>query len=295
MGGIGKMGRIENCLLEWGEFFVINLWYKTTRREVPKMEKHLYFSKLTEKEQRMVMDDDFFDVTKDDVKRLIHRMKIHLFPKEQVIAMRKKYDLWLEDREKRIMDKYGLSYDTHTVSNLASDRRYPGIYSSYKSSNFYFINGYTETEWRMLTDEDYIPTYTALSRFIDICRKYNDQETLDVLLPKYHNMIFEHEGALLIHNGVDPNVKRDTVRWNSIDGMSYSRWKLLHDDNYFPNRSILISTIKQMRDEGYAEDAERIEQKYLTYLYPSFYDTVSKEEIDAANDYFDSLHKRSKD
>ena len=44
------------------------------------MEKHLYFSKLTEKEQRMVMDDDFFDVTKDDVKRLIHRMKIHLFP-----------------------------------------------------------------------------------------------------------------------------------------------------------------------------------------------------------------------
>ena len=210
------------------------------------MEKHLYFSKLTEKEQRMVMDDDFFDVTKDDVKRLIHRMKIHLFPKEQVIAMRKKYDLWLEDREKRIMDKYGLSY-------------------------------------------------TALSRFIDICRKYNDQETLDVLLPKYHNMIFEHEGALLIHNGVDPNVKRDTVRWNSIDGMSYSRWKLLHDDNYFPNRSILISTIKQMRDEGYAEEAERIEQKYLTYLYPSFYDTVSKEEIDAANDYFDSLHKRSKD
>ena len=170
------------------------------------MEKHLYFSKLTEKEQRMVMDDDFFDVTKDDVKRLIHRMKIHLFPKEQVIAMRKKYDLWLEDREKRIMDKYGLSY-------------------------------------------------TALSRFIDICRKYNDQETLDVLLPKYHNMIFEHEGALLIHNGVDPNVKRDTVRWNPIDGMSYSRWKLLHDDNYFPNRSILISTIKQMRDEGYAEDA----------------------------------------
>lgn len=30
MGGIGKMGRIENCLLEWGEFFVVNLWYKTT-------------------------------------------------------------------------------------------------------------------------------------------------------------------------------------------------------------------------------------------------------------------------
>ena len=83
------------------------------------MEKHLYFSKLTEKEQRMVMDDDFFDVTKDDVKRLIHRMKIHLFPKEQVIAMRKKYDLWLEDREKRIMDKYGLSYQflqVHQVS-----------------------------------------------------------------------------------------------------------------------------------------------------------------------------------
>ena len=46
--------------------------------------------------------------------------------------------------------------------------------------------------------------------------------------------------------------------------LSYSRWKLLHDDNYFPNRSILISTIKQMLDEGYAEDAERIDQKYLT-------------------------------
>ena len=32
-GDIGKMGRIENCLLEWGEFFVVNLWYKTTRDE----------------------------------------------------------------------------------------------------------------------------------------------------------------------------------------------------------------------------------------------------------------------
>ena len=178
------------------------------------MEKHLYFSKLTEKEQRMVMDDDFFDVTKDDVKRLIHRMKIHLFPKEQVIAMRKKYDLWLEDREKQIMDKYGLSYDTHTVSNLASDRRYPGIYSSYKVSNFFFINGYTETEWRMLTDEDYIPTYTALSRFINICRKYNDQETLDTLLPKYHNMIFEYERARLIQ----PNILLGfcSSRWSSL-------------------------------------------------------------------------------
>lgn len=49
------------------------------------MEKHLYFSKLTEEEQRMVMDDDIFDVTKDDEKRLIHRIKIHLFPKEQVM------------------------------------------------------------------------------------------------------------------------------------------------------------------------------------------------------------------
>ena len=164
------------------------------------MEKHLYFSRLTEKQQRMVMEDDFFDVTKDDIKRLIHRLKIYSFPKEQVNAMRKKYDLWLEDREKRVMDKYGLSYDTHTVSNRASDRRYPGIYSSIKSNTF-FINGYTETEWQMLTDEDCVPTYTALSRFIAICREYNDQETLDVLLTKYQDKISEHEGALLIRNG----------------------------------------------------------------------------------------------
>ena len=37
----------------------------------------------------MVMDDGFFDVTKHDIKQLIHQMKIHLFPKEQVIAVRK--------------------------------------------------------------------------------------------------------------------------------------------------------------------------------------------------------------
>ena len=66
----------------------------------------------------------------------------------------------------------------------------------------------------MLTDEDYIPTYTALSRFINICRKYNDQETLDTLLPKYHNMIFEYERARLIQ----PNILLGfcSSRWSSL-------------------------------------------------------------------------------
>lgn len=49
---------------------------------------------------------------------------IHFFvqPKEQVIITRKKYDLWLEDREKQIIDKYGQSFDIHKCPKTFEDR-----------------------------------------------------------------------------------------------------------------------------------------------------------------------------
>ena len=70
---------------------------------------------LSEKFLRMIKDDEYFDVTKEDVKILLKRMSHH-YSRDDIIKMRIKYDAWIDDKEKRLMEEFGLSYDTHESS-----------------------------------------------------------------------------------------------------------------------------------------------------------------------------------
>ena len=63
---------------------------------------------LSEKFLRMIKDDEYFDVTKEDVKTLLKRMSHH-YSRDDIIKMRIKYDAWIDDKEKRLMEEFGLS------------------------------------------------------------------------------------------------------------------------------------------------------------------------------------------
>ena len=92
---------------------------------------------LSEKYLRMIEDDEYFDVTKEDVRGLLVRMAHH-YSRDDIIKMRIKYDAWIDDKEKRLMEEFGLSYDTHEITKtcLESGR---GISSTRGS---FCINGW---------------------------------------------------------------------------------------------------------------------------------------------------------
>ena len=241
---------------------------------------------LSEKYLRMIKDDEYFDVTKEDVKTLLLRMAHH-YPRDDIIKMRIKYDAWIDDKEKRLMEEFGLSYDTHEITKtcLESGR---GISSTRGS---FCINGYNVTEWKMLTDEDYVPTIVAVKNAINRIANRGDEEALEIIKMKYNWMFREQERGYLIKNGIDPDIPYTSVTRDKIDGMTLYRWRLLHDDNFQPkNKSVLVSVIHRLRKDGYDEDAELIEDKYLDFLHPDFMELHAEDYLAAEQFFSQFIH-----
>ena len=241
---------------------------------------------LSEKFLRMIKDDEYFDVTKEDVKILLKRMSHH-YSRDDIIKMRIKYDAWIDDKEKRLMEEFGLSYDTHEITKtcLESGR---GISST---RNSFCINGYSTVEWKMLTDEDYVPTIIVLKKTIQHVANRGDEEALEIIKMKYNWMFREQERGYLIKNGIDPNIPYTSVTRDKIDGMTLYRWRLLHDDDFQPrNKSVLISVIHRLRKDGYDEDAELIEDKYLDFLHPDFMELHAEDYLAAEKFFSQFIH-----
>ena len=241
---------------------------------------------LSEKFLRMIKDDEYFDVTKEDVKILLKRMSHH-YSRDDIIKMRIKYDAWIDDKEKRLMEEFGLSYDTHEITKtcLESGR---GISST---RNSFCINGYSTVEWKMLTDEDYVPTITVLKNTIKHVANRGDEEALEIIKMKYNWMFREQERGYLIKNGIDPDIPYTSVTRDKIDGMTLYRWRLLHDDNFQPkNKSVLVSVIHRLREDGYDEDAELIEDKYLDFLHPDFMELHAEDYLAAEQFFSQFIH-----
>lgn len=242
---------------------------------------------LSEKYLRMIKDDEYFDVTKEEVKTLLLRMAHH-YPREDIIKMRIKYDAWIDDNEKRLMEEFGLSYNTHVITKKCVDSG-RGISSSI--SGAFCINGYSVTEWKMLTDEDYVPTITVLKNTIQHVANRGDEEALEIIKMKYSWMFREQERGYLIKNGIDPDISYTSVTREKIDGMTLFRWRLLHDDDFQPkNRSVLMSAIHRLRKDGYDEDAELIEDKYLEFLHPDFMELHAEDYLAAEKFFSQFIH-----
>lgn len=241
---------------------------------------------LSEKCLRMIEDDNYFDVTTAEVKSLLVRMSHH-YPRDDIIRMRIKYDAWIDDEEKRLMEEFGLSYDIHKITRTRFESRM-GL--ALNHSTFY-INGYSVSEWKMLTDEDYIPPIASVKNAINRFESLGDEEALEILCMKYSWMLREQERGYLAKNGLDPDTPYTSVTCVKIDGMSFYRWRLLHDDNFHPkSKSLLISAIHRLREDGYEEDAELIEDKYLNFLHPDFMELHAEDYLEAEKFFSQFIH-----
>lgn len=247
---------------------------------------------LNDKHMRMIEDDNFYDVTKEDVKSLLLRLPSVKATREEIIKMRIKYDPWIDDAEKRLMEELGLDYRFHVITRgslpavgVNCTLPHPGCKSIY-------INGFTKTQWKMLTDEKYVPNMLPLIDFISRCEKANEPELVDTLVTKYKDLLDAREQKILEKNGLPLDAGFKKLTYNQIDGRSFYRWRLLFDDNFVPaSKAVLFSSLAKMRNGNPSdvEDAEAIEQKYLTFLYPEIDTPDMQAEVEAARTFFREL------
>lgn len=235
---------------------------------------------LTPKDWRMIKEDSYFDVDEKDVKNLLYRMACAQMSRKDILRMRIKYDRWLDDAEKRFMTKLGLDYRCHVISG-----------SSYWG---FYVNGYTEKQWRMLHDDSFIPHQKSLIAFLTMCKEAGDAEAIEILTSKYQEMLKERAQRFFESHGIPQDTPYQSLTNTCLDGLRFLHWKLLNDDNYVPsNRGNLLAIINRLRDSDRAEEAEAIEQKYLHYLYPEIDQPDMQEEIAAAKEYFKTFYPYS--
>ena len=235
---------------------------------------------LTPKDWMMFKDDNYFDVDETDVKNLLYRMACSQMPRRDILKMRIKYDRFINDAEKRFMTELGLDYKQHVISGTVRTK--------------FLVNGYTANQWKMLHDDTYRPHIKALIAFMTRCEENGDAEALEILALKYRAMLQERAQRLLGGNGIPEDAPYQSLTYTTIDGLRFHHWRLLYDDNYTPSsRTHLLSVIKRLRDSEYAEYAEALEQKYLSFLYPEVNEPEVQEEIAAANEFFRTFYPYS--
>ena len=178
----------------------------------------------------MMEDDEFFEVTNHDVEHLLRRMS-GCYPRADIIKMRKKYDLLIDDLEKKFMTKLALDYDHHIITR---GHREPDSCHLPTDSSTFYVNGYTEKEWLMLTDEKFLPSQRELTRFMNHCKKTSDSGALEILQLKYGHIYEEWKRKTLEKNGLDKDTPCQSLSGWNIDGVTFFRWKLLHDPHFTP-------------------------------------------------------------
>ena len=213
---------------------------------------------MSDVEQRMLNDENFFNVTSNDVTGLCTKMLQKGYPIEEVHRTRTKYWDYFTDREKEMMQELGLSYEEQNIS-----KRGPTM----------LINGFTVSQWKMLTVDDCFPPRHHIQRFMNLCTKNGDEDTVNILREKYRSYFDELKKAsaanILVAHGLPVDTPYKTISAREIDGLSFFTWKLLNIDGYVPsNKSVLVSKWRQYENSGNYEMAARLEEKYFDLLHP---------------------------
>lgn len=235
-------------------------------------QKELEFYLSQEKYRRMVEDDKFFDVTEEDVQRLLRKMACAKCSREEIIRVRKKYHPLLHDREAEFMNRLGLNYDDHLIT-------------LHNNSAVLRVNGYTETEWRMLVDDEYLPNYKAIKIAISRVRSRGDEEAVRILNMKYCTCFASRDEQILASHDIPLDTPYSVLTCISIDGRTFNLWHLLYDPSYVPSRQILVSQLHLLRKRGKYEEVKIIEDKYRTLLDPDG-TQITEADIQEAQDFF---------
>lgn len=209
---------------------------------------------LTEKQKRMLDDDSYFDVTPEEVKVFLHRLKAMQYPYECIVSMRRKYDAWIDDREKRCMARCGISYDEHRIEK------------QFNSS--FLIDGYTEMEWRLLFDDNYCPSLSIISKGIAAFQRRGKYAEAEVIRERYQATFDElaerRRQAFLekINLPSDFPCEEADLRAKRADGMPIGEWRALNDPNYTPQKQYLTELMDRFGQRGDLDSLSRLYQKY---------------------------------
>lgn len=236
-------------------------------------QKELEFFLSQDKYRRMVDDDTFFDVKEEEIKRLLKAMTFARCEREEIVKIRKKYHPMLHDAEAEFMNRLGLNYDDHIITKDINNQRF-------------YVNGYSESEWRMLVDDEYFPTHHAVKLMIARLQKRGDNEAVQILNMKYSTYFTERAEQILASHNIPLDTPYSTLTTISIDGITFNLWHLLYDPQYIPSRHILVSQLHFLRKEEKYSEVKVIEDKYKPILDPNG-TQITEAEFQKAKDYFE--------
>lgn len=206
---------------------------------------------LTEKEHRMLEDDDFWNVTESDILSLLRRMPRGKFPTEDRIYIREKYDGLFADRESEFIHELGI----HSYQDIRID----------KCASCIYINGYTAFEWKMVNDyPDFHPSLSSIRSAIKRLGQLGNEDAVDIIIEKYGRPLSVRQ--IDSYSFASPHEAAQYPNYCRIDGLTANHWRALHDDTYLPGKAYINFLITKAVAAGDVDEESFLKTKYADLL-----------------------------
>lgn len=210
---------------------------------------------LTPKQERMLNDDVFFDVTKAEVTAFLNRLSRMKYSEETILRMRKKYDAYIHDRRKQLRIRCGLSIDEEYRVTMSSTKL-----------GHYVVDGYSEELWMMLNKLDYIPDIRRLLPAISYLNAEGKNKETEFLKTKYKDMLEERGRRILRANGLPEDTPFNEIDKETIDGLTFFEWKLINLPEFTATKTHIRNTIRRFEKYGDHDKAIALYNKYADFL-----------------------------
>ena len=215
--------------------------------------KYKYQLCFDDKDKRMMTDDTYIDVTKEDVSRLLRKLKQKQKPQAFIQAMRKKYDMYIDDTEKRIRQEFGLDYEKD--GSIVSVTQ--GCY----------VNGYTLNQWRLLHVEDYTPpSLQSVTSTISSLERKGDNEAAELLRQKYKSLLEQLDIYNHARLGIPKDIPITHYQNKQIDGLPIKEWRAINDPSFVPSKQLITHIINKYSKLNDVNTLNIICQKYSNII-----------------------------
>ncbi|MBQ0037184.1 MAG: hypothetical protein KBS74_00760 [Clostridiales bacterium] len=172
-----------------------------------------------------------------------------------------------QKREQNILERNGLPADTE-----------------YSTISWDYIDGLTFPQWKLLN----VPGYRLLKEFsyfkmIEHFTQEGDLDMVKDIESRYEQMMHDREQNILEKNGLPADTEYAAISWASIDGLTFSQWKMLNMLEYsLSSKTSYSKMINHFVEKGDAAKADIIKNKYKEYIKritpPPVFPTMSEEE-----------------
>lgn len=188
----------------------------------------------------------------------------HHYPKECNMA-REQYHL--RERCKDI----GLNPDEHELR-----------FEYYQRKKVVVIDGYWILVYRLLFVTDPKKAKMChLTKAIRYLQARGDDESLVLLYLRYESLFEKREQHFREMHGLADDVEIESIDALRVNGLRVKLWLSLNDENYVPDRTMLIKRISSLEENGEPGKAAFLRIKYKELLEPKKDELPSMEHSDA--------------